>query len=96
QTHFIQAYAFDVIRASVAKLLLDYVFRQKNEIAKIVESELKKIVQTLITDLGPDEHLKWAMNEINAVARLRVAGNKKEKAEKILQIKRDEGEAEAK
>ncbi|KAF6147177.1 hypothetical protein GIB67_003945 [Kingdonia uniflora] len=26
-----------------------------------------QIVQALITDIGPDEHVKWAMNEINAV-----------------------------
>ncbi|KAF2574993.1 hypothetical protein F2Q70_00004869 [Brassica cretica] len=38
----IQAYVFDVIRASVPKLLLDDVFEQKNEIAKAVEEELEK------------------------------------------------------
>ncbi|KAG6753992.1 hypothetical protein POTOM_042000 [Populus tomentosa] len=138
----IQAYVFDVIRASVPKLNLDDVFEQKNEIAKAVEDELGKamsaygyeIVQTLIVDIEPDEHVKRAMNEINAVtfmilligffcdinverfqnlcmcrssafpdkpvsfsaARLRVAANEKAEAEKILQIKRAEGEAESK
>ncbi|KAL3639610.1 Histone transcription regulator 3 like protein [Castilleja foliolosa] len=66
-------------------------FEQKNEIAKAVEDELEKamsaygyqIVQTLIVDIEPDEQVKRAMNEINA-------------AEKILQIKRAEGKAEAK
>ncbi|KAI7755911.1 hypothetical protein M8C21_028655, partial [Ambrosia artemisiifolia] len=70
----IQAYVFDVIRASVPKLNLDDVFEQKNEIAKSVEEELEKamsaygyeIVQTLIVDIEPDEHVKRAMNEINA------------------------------
>ncbi|KAJ0959987.1 hypothetical protein J5N97_000243 [Dioscorea zingiberensis] len=100
----IQAYVFDVIRASVPKLLLDDAFEQKNEIAKAVEEELEKamsaygyeIVQTLIVDIEPDEHVKRAMNEINAAARLRVAANEKAEAEKILQIKRAEGEAESK
>ncbi|XP_031488329.1 hypersensitive-induced response protein 1-like [Nymphaea colorata] len=100
----IQAYVFDVIRASVPKLNLDDVFEQKNEIAKSVEDELEKamsaygyeIVQTLIVDIHPDEHVKRAMNEINAASRLRVAANEKAEAEKILQIKRAEGEAEAK
>ncbi|KAL0416414.1 hypersensitive-induced response protein 1 [Sesamum indicum] len=100
----IQAYVFDVIRASVPKLNLDDAFEQKNEIAKAVEDELEKamsaygyeIVQTLIVDIEPDEHVKRAMNEINAAARLRVAANEKAEAEKILQIKRAEGEAEAK
>uniref|UniRef100_A0A0D3A3Y1 Band 7 domain-containing protein n=1 Tax=Brassica oleracea var. oleracea TaxID=109376 RepID=A0A0D3A3Y1_BRAOL len=58
----------------VPKLLLDDVFEQKNEIAKAVEEELEKemsaygfeIVQTLIVDIEPDEHVKRAMNEINA------------------------------
>ncbi|XP_078153930.1 hypersensitive-induced response protein 1-like [Carex rostrata] len=100
----IQSYVFDVIRASVPKLLLDDVFEQKNDIAKSVENELEKamsmygyeIVQTLIVDIEPDEHVKRAMNEINAAARMRLAANDKAEAEKILQIKRAEGEAEAK
>ncbi|XP_034214729.1 hypersensitive-induced response protein 1 isoform X1 [Prunus dulcis] len=100
----IQAYVFDVIRASVPKLNLDAAFEQKNDIAKAVEDELEKamsaygyeIVQTLIVDIEPDEHVKRAMNEINAAARMRVAANEKAEAEKILQIKRAEGEAESK
>ncbi|GKV22439.1 hypothetical protein SLEP1_g32313 [Rubroshorea leprosula] len=66
----IQSYVFDVIRASVPKLELDSLFEQKNEIARAVEEELGKamsnygfeIVQTLIVDIEPDEHLKRAMN----------------------------------
>ncbi|KAK4360757.1 hypothetical protein RND71_019709 [Anisodus tanguticus] len=89
----IQAYVFDVIRASVPKLNLDDVFEQKNQIAKAVDDELEKamsaygyeIVQTLIVDIEPDEHVK-----------LRVAANEKAEAEKIVQIKRAEGDAEAK
>ncbi|KAI8005491.1 Hypersensitive-induced response protein-like protein 1 [Camellia lanceoleosa] len=89
----IQAYVFDVIRASVPKLNLDDAFEQKNEIARAVEDELEKamsaygyeIVQTLIVDIEPDEHVK-----------LRVVANKKAEAEKIVQIKRAEGDAEFK
>ncbi|KAL6960716.1 Histone transcription regulator 3 like protein [Sarracenia purpurea var. burkii] len=100
----IQAYVFDVIRASVPKLNLDDVFEQKTQIAKAVEDELAKamfaygyeIVQTLIVDIEPDERVKKAMNEINAAARLRVAANEKAEAEKIVQIKRAEGDAESK
>ncbi|KAF9604239.1 hypothetical protein IFM89_004945 [Coptis chinensis] len=95
---------FSVIRGSVPKLLLDDAFEQKNDIAKAVEEELEKamsaygyeIVQTLIVDIEPDKHVKHAMNEINAAARMRVATNEKAEAEKILQIKRAEGEAESK
>ncbi|CAL5196934.1 unnamed protein product [Lathyrus oleraceus] len=100
----IQAYVFDVIRATVPKMELDSSFEQKNDIAKAVEEELEKamsaygyeIVQTLIVDIEPDEHVKKAMNEINAAARLRVAANEKAEAEKILYIKRAEGDAESK
>ena len=63
-----------VIRASVPKLHLDDAFEQKDEIARAVEEELEKamsaygfeIVQTLIVDIEPDEHVKRSMNEINA------------------------------
>ncbi|XP_010463546.1 PREDICTED: hypersensitive-induced response protein 3 isoform X2 [Camelina sativa] len=100
----IKAYVFDVIRACVPKLNLDDVFEQKNEIAKSVEEELDKamtaygyeILQTLIIDIEPDQQVKRAMNEINAAARMRVAANEKAEAEKIIQIKRAEGEAESK
>ncbi|KAL5061531.1 hypothetical protein RYX36_023268 [Vicia faba] len=100
----IQAYVFDVIRATIPKMELDSSFEQKNDIAKAVEEELEKamsaygyeIVQTLIVDIEPDEHVKKAMNEINAAARLRLAANEKAEAEKILYIKRAEGDAESK
>ncbi|KAG9145686.1 hypothetical protein Leryth_022107 [Lithospermum erythrorhizon] len=100
----IQSYVFDVIRASVPKLELDAVFEQKNDIAKGVEDELEKamsaygweIVQTLIVDIEPDAHVKRSMNEINAASRLRLATSEKAEAEKILQIKKAEGEAESK
>lgn len=100
----IQAYVFDVVRSAVPKMNLDDAFEQKSEIAKAVEDELEKamsnygyeIVQTLIVDIEPDVLVKRAMNEINAAARMRVATNEKAEAEKILQIKRAEGEAESK
>uniref|UniRef100_A0A453KP45 Band 7 domain-containing protein n=1 Tax=Aegilops tauschii subsp. strangulata TaxID=200361 RepID=A0A453KP45_AEGTS len=84
--------------------VLDDAFVQKDDIAKAVEEELEKamsmygyeIVQTLIVDIEPDVHVKRAMNEINAASRMRSAANDKAEAEKILQIKRAEGEAESK
>ncbi|CAM6030168.1 unnamed protein product [Sphagnum balticum] len=98
-----KAYVFDVVRASVPRMLLDDVFEQKNEIAKNVAEELEKvmhtygyeIVQTLIVDIEPDEIVKRAMNEINAAARMRAATNEKAEGQKILQVKQAEGEAEA-
>ncbi|KAF5199847.1 Hypersensitive-induced response protein [Thalictrum thalictroides] len=95
---------YDGVCYPMPKLDLDSTFEQKNDIAKAVEDELEKamslygyeIVQTLIVDIEPDEHVKRAMNEINAAARMRAAANEKAEAEKILQIKRAEGEAESK
>ncbi|KAJ7541770.1 hypothetical protein O6H91_10G075700 [Diphasiastrum complanatum] len=100
----IQAYVFDVVRGSVPKMNLDDFFEQKNEVARAVEEELEKamtmygyqIVQTLIVDIEPDKIVKQAMNEINAAARLRLAAQEKGEAEKILQVKRAEAEAESK
>ncbi|KAK4733830.1 hypothetical protein R3W88_008091 [Solanum pinnatisectum] len=82
----IQSYVFDVIRASVPRMGLD----------AAMSAYGYEIVQTLIVDIEPDIHVKRAMNEINAAARLRVAANDKAEAEKILQIKKAEGEAESK
>ncbi|GLT36978.1 hypothetical protein SLA2020_113220 [Shorea laevis] len=89
----IQSYVFDVIRASVPKLELDSVFEEKNQIARAVEEELQgamsnygfEIVQTLIVDIEPDEHVKRAMDVKRAA-----------EEEKMLKIKRAEGDAEAK
>ncbi|TVU06234.1 hypothetical protein EJB05_49435, partial [Eragrostis curvula] len=80
-----------IIRASVPKMNLDDAFEQKNEIAKAVEDELEKamsmygyeIVQTLMLTLSPTNMMRLAANE-------------KAEAEKILQIKRAEGDAESK
>ncbi|KAK2451544.1 hypersensitive-induced response protein [Trifolium repens] len=76
----IQAYVFDVIRATVSKMGVDSSFEQKNEIAKAVEEELEKarfaygyeIVQTLIVDIERDEEWKKAMNDINAASRIAI------------------------
>ncbi|KAL6558552.1 Histone transcription regulator 3 like protein [Orobanche minor] len=71
---WIRPYVFDVIRASIPRLNLDDAFAQQNDIAKTVKDGLEKamstyvyeIVQSLIFDIEPNEHVKRAMNEINA------------------------------
>ncbi|MCO5552479.1 hypothetical protein L7F22_005991 [Adiantum nelumboides] len=100
----IQAYVFDVVRACVPKLTLDNLFEQKGEVAKAVSEELEKVMgaygysieHTLIVDIIPDTAVRKAMNDINAAQRLRVASEFKGEAEKILQVKHAEGEAESK
>eukprot|EP01042_Synura_sphagnicola_P002171 gene2171-2592_t len=55
-----------------------------------------EILVALVTDLNPDKSVKNAMNEINAAGRLREAAKEKAEAEKILQVKSAEAEAESK
>lgn len=100
----IQAYVFDVVRANVPKMNLDELFEQKGDVAKVVLEELEKamgsygynIQQILVVDIVPDASVRRAMNEINAAQRLQLASVFRGKADKILQVKKAEGDAEAK
>ncbi|KAJ8626537.1 hypothetical protein MRB53_019844 [Persea americana] len=100
----IQAYVFDVVRAHVPRMTLDELFEQKNDVAKAVLEELEKVMgaygynieQILMVDIIPDASVRRAMNEINAAQRLQLASVYKGEAEKVLQVKKAEGEAEAK
>ncbi|KAK9821108.1 hypothetical protein WJX81_006246 [Elliptochloris bilobata] len=100
----ITSYVFDVVRATVPKILLDDVFTTKEEIAHSVKEELTKsmtsfgfsIIQTLVTDIEPDLKVRAAMNEINAAQRLRVAAVEKAEAEKLQVVMAAQGDAEAK
>lgn len=100
----IQAYVFDVVRANVPKMNLDELFEQKGDVAKVVLEELEKamgsygynIQQILVVDIVPDPSVRKAMNEINAAQRLQLASVFRGEADKILQVKRAEADAEAK
>ncbi|KAF9616349.1 hypothetical protein IFM89_029603 [Coptis chinensis] len=100
----IQAYVFDVVRAQVPRMTLDDLFEQKGEVAKAVLEELEKVMgeygfnieHILMVDIIPDPSVRKAMNEINAAQRLQLASAYKGEADKILQVKRAEAEAESK
>lgn len=100
----IRSYIFDVVRSTVPKINLDDLFTTKEEIAKEVKVMLEKamtefgyaIIQTLVTDIAPDQKVKIAMNEINAAQRQRVAAQDRAEAEKIMVVKAAEADAEAK
>ncbi|KAL3521446.1 hypothetical protein ACH5RR_019595 [Cinchona calisaya] len=100
----IQAYVFDVVRAHVPKMALDELFEQKGDVAQAVLEELEKVMgaygynieQILMVDIIPDPSVRKAMNEINAAQRQQLASVYKGEAEKILQVKRAEADAEAK
>jgi len=100
----IRSYVFDVIRSSLPRLELDEAFASKDEVASAVRNQLAnqmseygyEIIAALVVDLDPDVQVKNAMNQINAAARLREAAAEKAEAEKILQVKAAEAEAESK
>ena len=102
-TSQIQAYVFDVIRSTVPRLELDAAFESKDDIAKAVYDQLQNvmkdygyaIVNTLVTDMSPDNKVKASMNEINAAKRLKEAASHQAEADKIRQVKGAEAEAEA-
>ncbi len=100
----ITSYVFDVVRARVPTMRLDDVFEHKDNIATAVKAQLQdqmedfgyQIIQTLVTDLEPDSRVKDSMNEINAARRMREASRERGEADKIIQVKAAEAEAESK
>lgn len=99
----IQSYVFDVVRSTVPRMELDETFASKADIASAVKEKLQtvmnqygyQIMETLVTDLAPDNKVKSSMNEINASKRLREAASHKAEADKIRQVKAAEADAEA-
>ncbi len=97
----INSFVFDVVRATVPKMILDDVFEKKDDIAIQVKTELSDImeqfgygiVKALVTDIEPDMKVRDAMNQINEAQRLRVAATERGEAEKILKVKAAEAEA---
>lgn len=100
----ITSYVFDVVRAQVPKIKLDDVFAKKDDIADIVKSEIAEvmsdfgygILKALVTDIDPDANVKQSMNEINAAQRMRVAATEKGEAERIINVKLAESDAQSK
>jgi regulator of protease activity HflC (stomatin/prohibitin superfamily) len=100
----INSYVFDVIRARVPNIDIDNLFEQKDDIAQAIKVELNEtmidfgfeIINSLVTDIDPDQKVKVAMNEINAAERMKVAAKEKAEAQKIMQVKAAEADAESK
>lgn len=100
----ITAYVFDVVRAEVPKMKLDYVFEKKDDIAIAVKRELNEammdygydIIKTLVTDIDPDVQVKAAMNRINAAEREKTAAEYEAEADRIKIVAKARAEAESK
>ncbi len=100
----IESHVLDIVRGQVPKMDLDHVFENKDAIAGTVKDNLTQsmadfgygIQGTLVTEIDPDEKVKSAMNDINAAQRERVAANERGEAERILAVKKAEGESQSK
>ncbi|KAF4372150.1 hypothetical protein F8388_000366 [Cannabis sativa] len=66
------------------------------EVYRVMVTYGYNIEHMLMVDIVPDSHVRTAMNEINKAERLQLASVYKGEAEKILQVKRAEAEAESK
>ena len=97
----IEAWVYDVVRATVPTIILDDVFEKKDAIAKDVETHIKEkmelygfeIVRALVNDIEPDAKVKAAMNTINEQARMKLAAENEGEAKKILVVKAAEAQA---
>lgn len=100
----IRSYVYDIIRSFIPTMHIDDAFASKDTLAHSVRDRIAglmeeygyHIVAALVTDINPDREVKFAMNEINASSRLREAAAEKAEAEKILQVKNAEADAESK
>lgn len=100
----IKSYVFDRVRTSLSQLDLDEAFSSKDSIATEIESTLAeqmsnygfKIINSLVTDINPDERVRASMNSINAAQREREAAIALAEADKIKLVKQAEAEAESK
>lgn len=98
-----RSYIFDVVRASLTQMTLDQSFESKEEISMSLKTHLQEvmtnygytILQALVTDVAPEAKVRDAMNEINASKRLKEAAYERAEGEKILKVKRAEGESES-
>lgn len=100
----IEPFVEDVIRGTLPSMNVDEIFASRDEVSKAVKDQLNNLMMkfgydieaALITGLDLDRKVATSMNEINASARMREAAKEKAEAEKILQVKAAEADAEAK
>lgn len=100
----IRSYVFDTVRSALSGLTLDTAFESKDDIANTVEQRLSqsmaeygfRIVNTLVTDISPDQRVRDSMNSINAAQRERDAAQALAQADKIKRVTQAEAEAESK
>jgi len=99
-----QSFVEDAIRSIVPTLELEHLFVAKDKISKEIMEDLAKkmtnygytIVDTLITDIDPEQRVKAAMNRITQARRLREAAEYEAETSKVVRVKQSEAEAVSK
>lgn len=97
----IKAYVYDVVRSEIPKLTLDETFIMKDELSDKIKTLLGEmmtkfgyeIVGAPVTDIDPAKQVKNAMNEINKAERMKQAAKDEGEGKKILCIKAAEARA---
>lgn len=77
----IQSYIFDVIRSAVPRLTIDELFLSKTDVSSEVQNRLRvvmkeygyEIMHSLITNISPNAKVRYAMNEVEAARRTKIA-----------------------
>ncbi|KAL0400844.1 UNVERIFIED_CONTAM: Hypersensitive-induced response protein 4 [Sesamum latifolium] len=93
-----------ILTTRISSLDVKIETKTKGDVAQAVLEELEKVMgaygynieHILMVDIIPDPSVRKAMNEINAAQRMQLASVYKGEAEKILQVKKAEADAEAK
>lgn len=99
----IQVFFSDIMRAQVPVMTLDGLFEVKQTLSDSATSELQKdmepfgyeVARVLITAIHPDANVVAKMNDINAAQREQEAAKARGEAQKTLQVKAAEAQAES-
>merc|ERR1711920_828231 len=100
----IDASVQNVVRSAMTGFDLDDAYSNKQALGKAILSTVAsdmdpkgyKIINCLITDIRPDQRVLNSMNQINASKRQREAALEQGEAQKLLQVKAAEADAESK
>jgi len=98
-----RAYVFDTVRSELTTMTLDAAFASKDEISTSLKAHLAGtmstfgilIMNTLITDLSPDNTVRDAMNQINTAKRNKQAAYMKAEGDKNIKVKAAEANMES-
>jgi regulator of protease activity HflC (stomatin/prohibitin superfamily) len=99
----LQSHILDVVRAAVPLMTVDQLYQSKQRVANAVHERLASvlceygydIVTALVTHITPTPTVQWAMNEVEACRREKLAKPQIAEARQIQIIKQAEAQAEA-